>query len=39
LKGPEKNRNFRKFAWKIDFFYPDPRPPQISNQIDTAGHP
>jgi len=39
VKGPEKNRNFRKFAWRSRIFYPDLRPPQISNQIDAAGHP
>jgi len=30
---------FENFPGKIDYFNPDPRPSQISNQIDAAGHP
>jgi len=36
VKLPEKIKIFRKFSYKIEIFYPDPRLPQISNQIDAA---
>jgi len=37
VKLPEKIEIFENLPGKIDFFYPDPRPPQISNQIDATG--
>ena len=35
VKLSEKIKISRKFAWKIDFLYPDPRP-QISSKINAA---
>src|SRR6218665_204998 len=32
----KESKFFRNFSRKSKFFYPGPRPPQISNQIDAA---